>query len=43
MRIHKQNDITPEEFEKFRVSLGLKPLSNDQFTTIPMTSNFFVS
>ncbi len=25
MRIHKQNDITPEEFEKFRVSLGLKP------------------
>jgi hypothetical protein len=25
MRLHKQNDITPEQFEKFRVLLGLKP------------------
>jgi hypothetical protein len=25
MRLHQQNDITPEEFEKFRVLVGLRP------------------
>ncbi len=43
MRLHQQNDITPEQFESYRVILGLRPqpAKSKSDTSNPVTGLFF--